>query len=119
MSPDQTKKQCAWLSRHPPSPAQRRSLAAYKIVQLPERWKSADQAWCAVRERCHGEPALAVVVMPEAMLCEFILTAGKTRIIRPRMALLDPNHWTGRWQRVYVYPKLGFQSWEPVSKGKK
>lgn len=119
MSPDQPKKLCAWLSRHPPSAAQRHSLERYRIVQLPERWQSAEAAWECVQERCAGRPALAVVVMPEAMLCTFILLADGTKVIRPRMALLDHSHWTGRWQRVYVYPKLGYRSWEPeIRKGK-
>lgn len=123
MSPDlipQPKKQvCAWLSRHAPSAAQYRSLTAYRIVQFPRRWKSAQDAWCQVLERCQCEPALAVVVMPEAMLCQFILMADRTQVIRPKMAYMDSNHWTGVWQRVYVYPKIGFQSWQPdVRKGK-
>lgn len=114
MARDQAKKQvCAWLSRHPPSPAQRRSLETYRIVQFTNRWTSANQAWCRVLEVCEGEPALAVVVMPEEMLCQFIIRAGRTQIIRPKMAYCDTDHWTGIWQRVYVYPKIGFQSWEP------
>lgn len=116
MSPDvcnRDKQICAWLSRHPPSAAQYRSLAAYRIVQFSRRWKSAQQAWDCVCERCGCEPALAVVVMPEDMLCQFILMAGRTQIIKPKMAYMDSEHWTGIWQRVYVYPKLGFRSWQP------
>jgi hypothetical protein len=116
------KQVCAWLSRHPPSAAQYRSLAAYRIVQFARRWQSARQAWGVVCEVCGGEPALAVVVMPEDMLCQFILiahSASRTQIIKPKMAYFDQEHWSGKWQRVYVYPKLGFQSWEPeIRKGK-
>lgn len=69
-------------------------------------------------EVCGGEPALAVVVMPEDMLCQFILLAAQTQVIKPKMAYFDQEHWTGIWQKVYVYPKLGFRSWEPEIKRK-
>jgi len=107
------KQLCVWLSRHPPSPAQYRSLADYRIVQFPQRWTSAEEAWRYVANHTDTHPALAVVVMPSDMLTEFILMAGRTQVIHPKMAYFDQRHWTGKWQRVYVYPKLGFRSWEP------
>lgn len=114
MSRNPAKKQvCAWLSRHPPSAAQRRSLANYQIVQMPDRWTSAHQAWRRVIERCETHPMLIVVVMPEDMLCQFIDLAQGSQIVRPKMSYFDSDHWTGVWQRVYVYPKLGFQAWKP------
>lgn len=113
-----TKKQlCAWLSRHPPSAAQRRSLADYRIVQFPQRWTSAQEAWKCVLDTCEMRPVLAVVVMPEPMLCAFIEMAGRTLVIHPKMAYSDNRHWTGKWQRVIVYPKLGFRSWSRNRKG--
>jgi len=105
---------CAWLSRHAPTPAQRNSLANYRIIQLPNRWDSAETAWRTAKERCGGQPALAVVVMPEDMLCEFISLAKGTEIIRPKMGVLDHEHWSGVWQQVYVYPKTGYKPWEPA-----
>lgn len=80
---------------------------------FPQRWTSAQEAWKCVLDKCEERPAIAVVVMPSEMLCGFIEMAGRTQVIHPKMAYADKQHWTGKWQRVIVYPKLGFRSWEP------
>jgi hypothetical protein len=97
-------KTCVLLSRHKLSPAQQRSLAAYRVVQVhpPSRYYSAADAWVLAQNASngHGLDAL-IVVMPLGMLRDFIkLVDGRVPIIR---AVLDwrcePPRFV-RWERV-------------------
>jgi hypothetical protein len=104
---------CAWMSRHAPSQAQRKSLTEYSIVQFPDRWKSAQEAWTTVKQQCGDSLGIVVAVMPEQMLCAFIEMAHPTPVIRPKMAFADTDHWTGKWQRVHIRPSLTYRNWSP------
>lgn len=111
------KMRCAWLSRHAPSPAQRRSLSAYDIHQISPvgRFWSAGDAVALAHNRCGGQPDLYVVVMPLTMLKSFLtlVDTRQTQVIRAVMDFdCNPPRWTGRWEQLYRV-QLVRQEWTP------
>ena len=93
----------AWLSRHPPTTAQRDCLRMYRIhiIHPPNRFYSAADAWVLVQNRC-GIPDLIFCVMPVGMLKDFLaLVDGRVPVIRATWDYsCEPPRWTGRWQRL-------------------
>ncbi len=86
-----SKLKAAWLSRHAPTPAQRACLSQYTIVQVnpPGRFWSPVDALMSSQRLCGGKPDLYVVVMPLAMLRNFVPLAGNVPVIQARMHKLD------------------------------
>lgn len=94
------RKQCAWISRHDPSNAQRSSLRDYTIHKIDPagRLWSAGDAVSLSQGACGGWPDLYVVVMPMTMLRRFAgIVNGQVPIIR---AVYYGPEWTGHWQEV-------------------
>lgn len=108
---------CAWLSRHPPSLAQRASLDGYRIVQLQDRWPSAEAAWERVTEVCIGRPELIVAIMPTAILIQFVCMVAPTKVIRPKQIYGNSTHWAGKWQELKVESRVAFCPWIPNTEG--
>lgn len=93
----------AWLSRHDPTPAQRKNLSAYHIhvIHPPNRFWAAEDAWALAQTRCRGIPDLIFCVMPIGMLREFLrLVGGRAVVIRAvHDYSCDPPRWIG-WERI-------------------
>ena len=113
MKPLATKPVCAWLSRHPPHPEMRRSLQAYSIVVLPDRWSNAKTAYARMLQAITDRPALVVAIMPDDMLVEFVSLIAPTPVIRPKQAFGDLNHWTGKWEQIGAVTKPTYTQWIP------
>lgn len=113
MQLSECKATAAWLSRHPPGPEHRRNLADYRLVVLPDRWESAQQAWDKVLSTCGKAPALIVAIMPDDMLVELVKLADPSPVIRPKQAFGDVNHWTGKWEQIRYITKPTYAPWTP------
>ena len=112
-------KTCVWFSRHAPTPAQRRSLSAYEIVQVnpPGRAYSAVDAWTLITNRART-PDLIVAVLPLGMLRQLVERANvyAVPVIQASMKALprDRWEWDGTWNRVLAVRKE-VQEWTPDS----
>jgi hypothetical protein len=97
---------CAWVSRHAPMPDQTRSLADYRIVQINSNdhyFRTHFEVWNAIRETCHGKPALIVAVLPKPMLVMLARFVKPIPVIRAQMTEGHDDaraQWTGAWKRV-------------------
>ncbi len=97
-------KHAVLLSRHPLTPAQRKALPGYTILQVhpPSRYYSARDAWVLAQNASngHGLDAL-IIVMPLGMLRDFIkLVDGRVPIIRAVMDFrCEPPRFV-RWEQV-------------------
>lgn len=109
---------CAWLSWHEPTAAQRKSLAAYRIVQINPtgRYWSPGDAWALAQTRCGGVPDLVVAVMPTGMLKAFLrLVDRRVPVVRAVMDFsADPPIWTGQWEQI-VRVSVVTTDWTPGS----
>lgn len=109
----------AWLSRHPPTDAQRRCLRAYRIHEIhpPDRFYSAADAWVLVQNRC-GIPDLIFCIMPPTMLKDFLrLVAGRTPVIRAVWDYsCEPPRWTGEWEQIKAV-QIVTEVWTPNEGG--
>jgi hypothetical protein len=96
------RKVCAWITRHPPTRAQRQSLhhAGYSLVFLPIRLRHADAILKIIREMLQREPDLIVAALPKNAL-HFLAQAAPCPVIIARMDYSQGNpRWTGHWREV-------------------
>lgn len=108
---------CIWLSRHVPTPAQRRSLAGYVIHQInpPGRFFSAVDALVMVENaaRAAGGMDVIVVVMPYGMQKHFLeLVNGRAPVLRAVFnRRCDPPQFMG-WKELVAFQVIE-RDWLP------
>lgn len=106
---------CAWLSRHAPTNAQREALKDYTIhvIHPPDRYHSARDAWVLACNRC-GIPDLIFCIMPLTMLNEFLKLTHGIPVIRATWDYsCEPPRWTGRWERMKAV-EVVTEVWKPT-----
>lgn len=111
-------KTCAWISRHPPTAEQRKSLADYRIILInpPGRLWSAADAIALSETGCGKWPDLFVVVMPVMMLKRFCeLVNGRTPILRSIVKHEKRPTWSPPWEQV-IAVHFVTQTWTPDRK---
>lgn len=112
-------KKCAWISRHQPLTAQRKSLADYQIIQINPpgpRLLSAADAIALSQTACGGWPDLFVVVMPVLMLKQFCERVnGHVPIVRSVVKPDQNPSWSGHWEQVLAI-QFVTQEWLPNRK---
>lgn len=114
-------KTCVWFSRHPPEPAQHRSLSEYDITVINPtgRAYSAVDAWTLITNRIQ-KPDLIMAVLPLGMLQTLVDIANTHGIpviqARPQPSpngrKRDKWTWSGKWDRVVKVEKL-LEEWTP------
>lgn len=110
-------KKLAWLSRHPPTKAQRRQLerAGYRIrvSHPPDRFHNGGDMWALAQTACDGVPAVILAIAPKGLLGTLIQRANEfgVPVIQP-VNVYDDDHtceWTGRWRRLITIS----EDWKP------
>lgn len=99
----ESRKVCAWITRHHSTRAQRQSLyhAGYKIIFFPLRdYRLASDILAAIRFKLQCEPDLIVAAMPKYSLHFLAQSAPCPVIIAKMNHRTNPPRWTGRWRKV-------------------
>ena len=91
---------CAFVTRHPPTEAQRASLHDYHIVQVdpPMRCFSVRDAWMQTIFACNRAPDLIVLVLHHRWITPFVKHVARLWGFRVRLESVDANdrvmqHW--------------------------
>lgn len=113
-------KQLAWLSRHPPTKAQKKQLeaAGYSICvkHPPDRYHSNSDMWALAQLACGGLPSVIMAIAPKGMLGRLISRANDygVPIVQPVNVLKDGAfEWTGKWKRMITVS----EEWTPEKEG--
>lgn len=106
-----TTPQVAWVTRHPPTLEQRRSLGQY-VIRQPAfcRFQRPEELWQAALDITHGHPAVIVVIVP-AWLMNGVASLAHIRmgvpVIRPHTP--EWGEWTGVWTQSILQANGGFE----------